>query len=145
MAIAQSEVLIQGRSYDWADIKVSLLGRVVEGIKAISWKHSQAKQNNYGAGNQPISRGKGNKEATGSITLTYQEIIAIQNALPPGKVMEDITMFPIVASFTSETNQFVSYVLSHCEFMECGLDMSQGDMDASYAIPLVIGTVRKVA
>lgn len=145
MAIGQSEVLINGRSYDWADIKLVLLGRVVEGIKAISYKQSQAKQNNYGAGNQPVSRGRGNKEATGSITLTKQEILGIQNALPPGKDLTDIQMFPIIVSWESESNQFCSEELRHCEFMEWGMDMSQGDMDSTYALPLVVSSIRKIA
>lgn len=142
MATSQSEVLINGKAVDWSDISVNLLGRKVEGIKGINFKTTQAKQNNYGAGNQPISRSRGNKESSGSINLTEAEINAIKSALPPGKVIEDILPFPIVVSW-KVNGVFTSYTLTHCEFTECGLDMQQGGMDASYNIPLVIGTVLK--
>ena len=53
--------LINGINYSWANVKVILFGVPVVGITKIEYKTKQKKENQYGAGYEPISRGYGNK------------------------------------------------------------------------------------
>ena len=50
-------VLVNGVNYSWGNISVVLFGTPVVGILSIEYKRKQKKENNYGAGFEPISRG----------------------------------------------------------------------------------------
>lgn len=145
MASTASEILINGRTYAWADVTCIILGRKVQGITAISWSQTQEKFNNPGQGNRPTSRSRGNRTATASVTLSIKEIAAIENALPAGKDILDIKPFPIIVSFNNDQNEFVSYELQHCEFLEFGYDGSQGDAIAEKTLPLLPSQIKRVA
>lgn len=145
MATNANQVLINGTAYSWADISVVLLGRKVQGITAISYDEEMAKQNNYGQGNIPVSRSRGNKTYTGSITLSHKEVVAIENALPPGKTLADIKPFPVVVAFNNDDNQFVSYELKHVEFMKSSFSSNQGDMTIDREIPIIFSQINRVA
>lgn len=145
MATNQAGILINGRTYSWADITVIILGRKVQGITAISWKQAQEKSNNMGQGNRATSRSRGNRTAEASITLSLKEIVAIQNALPVGTDILDIKDFPVIVSYNNDQNQFVSYQLQHCEFLEFGADSSQGDAIIEKELPLIISQVKRIS
>lgn len=144
MASFTSEILINGRAYSWADITVIILGRKVQGITAISWMQAQVKENNMGQGNRPVSRSKGNRTASASVTLSLKEIAAIEAALPPGTDILDIKPFPVIVAYNNDQNEFISYELQHCEFLEFGHDGSQGDSEATKQLPLIVSQVRKI-
>lgn len=145
MASTQQQILINGRTYSWADITVVILGRKVQGITAISWNQAQEKTNNFGQGNRATSRSRGNRTANASITLSLKEIVAIENSLPPGFDILDIKDFPVVVSYNNDQNQFVSYQLQHAEFLEFGTDNSQGDAIVEKPLPLIISQVKRIA
>lgn len=54
-------VLVNGVNWSWANLNNIAFGVPVIGILAINYKIKQNKENNYGVGNEPISRGYGNK------------------------------------------------------------------------------------
>ena len=49
--------LINGINYAWANVKVIILGVPVVGITKIDYKIKQKKENQYGAGYEPVSSG----------------------------------------------------------------------------------------
>ena len=51
--------LINGKSYEWADIVVNVLGVPIIGITNIEYEEKQGMENIYGAGRFPVSRGYG--------------------------------------------------------------------------------------
>ena len=62
--------LINGVTYSWSNVKLVLFGVPVIGITQIEYKRKQNKENNYGMGTDPISRGYGNKEYEGKINFS---------------------------------------------------------------------------
>ena len=90
--------LINGTAYSWSQIQLNLLGTPVNGIVAISYEESQEMQDNFGAGNRPVSRGYGKKECKASITLEMAEVEALQDAAPNGSLM-DIPEFDVPVCF----------------------------------------------
>lgn len=74
--------LINGKSYEYADIIVNVLGVPITGITSIEYDIKQNMENIYAAGNKPVSRGYGKFEPTAKITLLMEEIEAITAVSP---------------------------------------------------------------
>lgn len=133
--------LINGVNYSWANVKLILFGVPVVGITKISYKTKQKKENQYGAGYEPVSRGYGNKEYEGSIEIYTDELKNIIAAAPNRDLMS-IPPFNIDVVFEDANSGFLTQdKLQMCEFMEEGLDASQGDTKLLVSLPLVIGKI----
>jgi hypothetical protein len=135
-----SNPLINGVNYSWANVKLVLFGVPVVGITQIEYKRKQKKENNYGFGLEPVSRGYGNKEYEGKITLYRDEWNAIIAAAPNRDPL-DIPWFDIQVSFAGSRVQPVLDVLKACEFMEDPFTVAQGDTKILVEIPLIIGSI----
>jgi hypothetical protein len=135
--------LINGINYSWANVKVILFGVPVVGITKIEYKIKQKKENQYGAGYEPISRGYGNKEYEGSIEIYSDELKRIIASAPNNDLMQ-IPPFKIHVLFENGSGVLVTEdVLSMCEFTEEGLSASQGDTKLLVSLPLVIGQISR--
>ena len=134
--------LINGINYSWANITLTLFGVPVVGITKIEYKRKQKKENNYGAGSQPTSRGYGNYEYEGSIELYVDEWKRII-ASSPGRDPLAIPPFDIQVVFAGAGITAEKDVLRSVEFMEDPLTANQGDTKLMVSIPLIIGLIEK--
>ena len=134
--------LINGKSYSWADITFNIGGVPVAGITKISYKVSQEKQNNYGAGSEPVSRGKGNREYEASITLHMEEVERLLLAAPNRDLLK-IPAFDINITYQADPTNIANHVLKNCEFTEDGTDIGQGDQVIEIELPLSIAGIQK--
>ena len=134
--------LINGINYSWANITLNLFGVPVVGITKIEYKRKQKKENNYGAGSQPVSRGYGNYEYEGSIELYVDEWKRIIAASPDRDPLQ-IAPFDIQVTFSGRGITAEKDVLRSCEFTEDPLTASQGDTKLMVSIPLIIGLIDK--
>jgi hypothetical protein len=132
--------LINGREYGWGDISVNISATSVTGIKAIKYEEDQEKENIYGAGRNPVSRGYGRIKTTGSITLLSATVFAMQAVAPKGK-LHNIAPFPIVVSYQPETGPIVKHILKNCEFKKTTFDWKEGDMSKDIELELVISHI----
>lgn len=132
--------LINGREYGWGDIVVNISATSVTGIKAIKYEEDQEKENIYGAGRNPVSRGYGRVKTTGSITLLSATVFAMQAIAPKGK-LHNIAPFPIVVSYQPETGPIVKHILKNCEFKKTTFDWKEGDMSKDIELELVISHI----
>lgn len=133
--------LINGTNYSWAGIKVVLFGVPVVGITKISYKSKQAKENNYGMGSEPVSRGYGNKEYEGSIEIYTDEWKRIVAASPN---RDPLAIAPFDIQVLYGTNAIApdqKDVLRSVEFMENPLDAKQGDTKLMVTVPLIIAGI----
>lgn len=136
--------LINGVNYSWANVKLVLFGVPVIGITSIEYKAKQNKENNYGMGTEPISRGYGNKEYEGKITLYRDEWNAII-ANAPSRDPLDIDFFDIQVSFSGTRVAASLDVLRACEFLEDPFTVAQGDTKIMVELPIIIGKVDHVS
>lgn len=136
--------LINGVNYSWSNVKLVLFGVPVIGITQIEYKRKQNKENNYGMGTEPISRGYGNKEYEGKITLYREEWNSIIAAAPSRDPL-DISLFDIQVSFSGSRVLPTLDILRACEFLEDPFTIAQGDTKAMVEIPLIIGLIDHVA
>lgn len=133
--------LINGVNYSWANVKLILFGVPVVGITKISYKTKQKKENQYGAGYEPVSRGYGNKEYEGSIEIYTDELKNIIASAPNRDLMA-IPPFNIDVVFEDANGGFLTQdKLQMCEFTEEGMEASQGDTKLLVSLPLVIGKI----
>jgi hypothetical protein len=135
-----SNVLINGVNYSWSNIGVILFGTPVVGILSITYKRKQKKDNNYGAGVEPISRGYGQKEYEGEIEL-YTDVWKQIIAASPNRDPTQIPPFDIPVSFSGTGVQVDKDVLRAVEFLEDPLEGKTGDTKLTVKIPLILGGI----
>lgn len=132
--------LINGRAYDFTQIIVKVLGAPMVSTSAINYDEEQTKENNFGAGTRPVSRGHGAINANGSITLSMNDIEALRDVAPDGSLLK-IEPFDIVVSFLNR-QKVVTHVLKNCEFTNDGVGGSQDDKDLKKSFNLVMSHVK---
>lgn len=92
--------MVNGKTYDWEDIKFYLDGVPITDIREISYTDSVEHTNIYAGGNKPIGLGRGNMEGSGDLTLgrdAYQTLINIARAA--GKSIYDYKPGTIVVVY----------------------------------------------
>lgn len=136
--------LINGVNYSWANIKLNLFGVPVVGIMEINYNRKQKKENNYGYGVEPVSRGYGNKEYEGDITIYLDEWKRII-AASPNRDPLDIKPFDIQVLFGGSSVQFAQDTLRSCEFLEDPMNAKQGDTKLTVKIPIIIALIEHSA
>lgn len=131
--------LINGRAYDFTEVVVNILGAPVVGVKAITYVTEQEKTNNFGQGNQPVSRGQGAKNASATLDISMNDVEALRDAAPGGDLLS-IPSFDITVTFLN-LQKVVTHVLKNCEFTNDGVEASQGDTDITRTFDLVVSHV----
>ncbi len=132
--------LINGTSYAWGQVTLTMLGTPFTGIRKITFKSSQEKVNNYGIGSEPVSRGRGRKYYEGSITFLAEEWKNII-AASPNKEPLDVAPFTISIKWIDINGLLQECKLLFVEFTEHGYDMSEGDTMVEVEVPLIIGKI----
>lgn len=134
--------LINGVNWSWANCTLVLFGIPVVGITKIEYKIKQKKENNYGYGQQPISRGYGNYEYEGSIEVYQDELQSIIAASPSRDPLQ-IGYFDIQVTFGGSKITATKHVLRACEFTEIDFKSNQGDQKLLVSVPLIIGSIER--
>lgn len=120
--------LINGVAHAYADIKMPIMGVGMGGVTAISYSQTREKQDNYGLGDVPVSRGYGQRKATASITMLAESVAILEKGAPNG----DITLYPPfdipVVYIPEGSTNFTTHVIKNFEFTKNGRDSKAGDM-----------------
>jgi len=133
--------LINGEAVSWGQILLTVLGQPITGVTEISFTSKQEKVNNYGAGVEPVSRGRAKKEYEGSITFLMEEWKNLIAAAPNRDPL-DIPAFDISVKWIDTTSgAFLEAVLKAAEFMSHGVDTKSGDTMTEVKVPLVIAKI----
>lgn len=132
--------LINGTAYAWSQVELRLFNLPVAGITDIKYEDSQQMQDNKGAGEFPVSRGYGNIEAKGSITLEMAEVEALQAAAPEGRINR-IPEFDIQISYLPTGGKIVTHTLHNCRFKGNKREVKSGDLTINVELELQISHV----
>ena len=132
--------IINGVNYDWGSISVILFGVPIVGITKISYKAAQKKENNYGQGRKPISRGYGQITYEGSIEIYTDEWKRIISSAPNKDPLQ-ITPFDINIVYGGDSVLPAMDTLRSVEFLENPLAANQGDTKLLVTIPLLIADI----
>jgi len=80
--------LINGQSYSFVDIKLTLFGIECFSCTNLTAKETQPKPNNYGNSNKPVSRGRGKKEYEVSLDLSLKDVERLKAISPTGMLTD---------------------------------------------------------
>jgi len=134
--------LINGVSYSWSTINFNLFGVPVKGITNIEYNTKQEKTNNYGAGQEPVSRGYGRKTYEGSIEIYLDEWKKVIAAAPNRDPLA-IGWFTIPVTYGNSLADATTDVLEAVEFLENPFNAKEGDTKLLVKIPLIIGKITR--
>lgn len=130
------------REYEWSDVSVVAAGRMITGIRGVSYTSSQEKEALYGKGNKPHSIQRGNKTFAGSISLLQSELEALE--LAAGGDALDISFNIIVAyGNPSKGDVITTDLLVGCEITEIPKGLNQNDKFMEIELPLVMLDVKR--
>lgn len=133
--------LVNGKSYEWADIAVNILGADIIGITNIEYEEKQGMENIYGAGRFPVSRGYGKVEPTAKITVLMEELENIQSVAPNGRIM-DIPEFDITVAFIDAALVTRRHVLKNVRFTNNKRASASGDTSIPVELELIISHIQ---
>ena len=135
--------------YEYADIKVSVLGASLTGLRGIKYKKKQEKSVVYGQGNQPKSVQRGNKSYEGTLSVLKSDYDLL-DAAAVAAGYEDITDVPskyitstVVYQKPGETALTVD-TLIQMEFTEAEDGMKQGEQFKEVELPFIFLRKKKV-
>lgn len=120
--------LINGKAYDYVNITMLILNIPVVGITAINYEETQEKVNNFGTGNNAVSRGHGAKDGTGSFDISMNETEAIRAAASSRSLL-DIPFFDVILVFANAGGVTRTHVIKNVEFTNDPGGGAQGDTD----------------
>lgn len=132
--------MINGINYSWASVRIAPYGVPLTGVTAINYGEKETKENNYGAGRYPISRGYGSIETNCSITLYKDTLEALQKAAPNGRIT-DIPASDVPVVFVNRAGKYMKEVLKNFEFTENKTEVQQGDTKILVTIECIISHV----
>lgn len=125
------------REYEWADVGLVVAGRLVTGIRGVSYTSSQEKEALYGKGNKPHSIQRGNKNYSGNIRVLQSELEALERAAG-GDALD--ASFNIVVSYgnPSKGDVVTTDLMKGCEITEIPKTLNQNDKFMEIELPIVM-------
>jgi hypothetical protein len=138
--------LINGQSYNFANIKIELLGVRPSGVVSINYGlESGADSNFYGLGYEPVAFGYGANTYSASIEFQFEEVQALINAASTAGVPNgDITKlrpFNIDIAFGEFGQPITKHRLIGCRFTDLGVDTSQGQTTLTRAFNILPASI----
>lgn len=132
--------LINGKSYEYADIACNVMGVVIAGIQMINYDDPQDITGVFGAGRKQVSYGNGQIKPTGSVTLLMEEVENIVKISPLGRI-QDLPLFNITVTWIDASLLVVTHKLVNCKFKNYKIDSKSGDTSTPVTIDLFIGDI----
>jgi hypothetical protein len=132
--------LINGKSYEWQDITLNIMGVAISGIINIEYSDTQDMVNIYGAGRMPVSRGYGKLETEAKITLLMEEVENIMAVAPLGR-LQDIPEFDISVMYLDAALIPRKHKLRNCRFKNNKRASSTGDQSIPVELELIVSNI----
>lgn len=132
--------LINGKSYEFADITCIVLGIPIVGITAIEYGEESETENIYATGRFPVSRGVGRVQPTAKVTMLMEEVMNIVSASPNGRIY-DVPEFDIIVAFTDLSLIPVIHKIRNVKFKNNKISSSTGDTSVPIEMDLVISHI----
>lgn len=131
-------IRINNKEYEWGDISVVVLGKIVLGITGVEYTATRTKETRRGAGVMPKSIQYGDREFTGTLTLMQSEVIALNQAARASgyKDILDVDV-DIVITYLSPAGIVTTDKIVGASFTEIPSGMSEGDLQSEHAMPFL--------
>ena len=110
----------------WNQTALNLFGRELEGITAFKYSDDENINVEYGAGKYPVGKSRGDYKATASITMYFEESVALQRQLPKGMRLQDIPDFDVPVTYEHEGSVYTD-IIRNCSFKSSGHEGKSGE------------------
>ncbi|HLO37707.1 MAG TPA: hypothetical protein VK173_04410 [Lacibacter sp.] len=128
--------------FEYSDIKVSIFGRELTGLRGLTYKTSREKELVYGAGANPKAIQRGQKKNEGSLMVLksdYDDMLRAANAAGynslcdvPGKLINITCVYQ-----NEDKSRLQTSSLFNCEFTEEEDGMKAGDKFKEVTLPFL--------
>ena len=134
--------LINRKEYSFADIRLMVAGRLVEGFRGITYTASQEKEAWFGKGNLAQTIQTGNITYKGEIVLSQSEVIALRR-LGGGSLLS-LSINGTITFGNPALEQVMHVVhINGMEFTEDSTSFAQGDVAAEFTLPFLALEIRE--
>jgi hypothetical protein len=138
-----------GITYSAGDVKVNLLGRTLVGIAKIKYGSTQKKVNEKGMSRDPLSRKRGDRDYSCSLTLKSWEMDALERSAVPQNDDQNVgdicnyAPFPIVVAYCEpQTGGLIKTdIIRYCEFTGNTREIKGGDDTIEIECELIVGGI----
>ena len=131
--------LINGQAFDFSQITPLYLGVPLVSLTSITYEEVQEKVDNPGTGNRPISRGRADIKATGSMEISMNDVEALREVALEGSLLA-LPASDFILVFGNPQN-IQTHVLKNLEFTNDGGTGTQGDTDLKMTLNFIISNV----
>lgn len=130
------------KQYSWADVSISLGGKILQGATEVEYTEKQDKEAIFGRGSKPHAIARGNKTYEGKLSIWQSELEALVKSAPQKDVLS--LTFDLVVSYVPEDGlSIVTDILRKVEFTEVKKAMKQGDKNMIVEMPIVFIDVKQ--
>lgn len=131
---------INGKSNEWADIVINILGQPFTSAQSIEYSVNQEMEGIYGAGNKQVSFGYGNFKPEAKVTILMEELEALQEAAPGG-VLQRIPNFDITIFYFDPSLPPRTHTLKSCRIKNNTRKSAQGETSIPCELELLVGDI----
>ena len=124
--------------FSWNNVKVTMLGKVFEGILDVDYEKDVEKKPIYGRGGKVKAIQSGNEKNSGNITLRQSEVEAMllaAKATNPLATILDL-IFDIQVQYAVDTDMVKDRIVA-AQFTKLPKGMKQGDSDMQVKLPFL--------
>lgn len=122
--------------YTWSNVSVLIGGRVLTGIRSVSYKTTQEKELLHAGGDKPLAIQRGNYTYEGSIKLLQNELDNLVNKAPNRDLMAYRNL-TVVVSYEDDAGHFTTDTLVGVEFTEVDKMMEQNKKFMEVELPIL--------
>lgn len=140
---ANLQPLANGKSYEYADIQMIVLGVPIREITAIEYGEEDEIQDNYSTGRYVSSRGYGRITATCKVTMLFQEVQNILSVAPGGR-LAGIPEFDIIVTLTDINLITVVHKIRNCRFKKQNVSSATGDTSIPMELDIACSNIEWV-
>lgn len=131
--------IVNGKVYDWGDVKFILSRHLSFSMQSINWDHSQETKVSYGVGSSPIGHGQGLWSGSGKLSILTEEYQLMLTYMkgPKGNIFS----FPptnIIVSYAYEGKIPYVVTLEGIKFTKVNEKAGKGDTETVTELDFVI-------
>lgn len=132
--------LINGVEFTHSSVRCFVAGLRIFGLTELSWTNNHNVGKNYGAQRKPTSKGYGEVDFTGSISMEQVDVERLRDIAPDGDITK-LRRVPIIISYVND-KRLVTHQLRKVDFGTDGANSSQGNTSNGQQFDLNIADVR---
>lgn len=140
--------MFDSREFEFADVKVIMLGVELTGLRGLTYKKSQEKEAVYGSGNEPKAIQRGNKTYDGTLMVLKSDFDALNRAAVaagyedivdvPGNLIDITCVYQKPGTASLATTRVLSV-----DFTEYEDGMQQNDKFKEVSLPFLALRIRQ--